>query len=147
MIHVQMLQDAGFRAARTVELLSFELPHAVHGIAVIPTTVQAYPHHAAGYLRNTAARFKFAGAWNLLHWTSIWPAFAEVLLARAAAAGGVFHLWGHSWEIEETGQWEALDRILAAMAQYKACASFMTNMELCSDVGKSNSSPRPTLMS
>ena len=36
----------------------------------------------------------------------------ERVLAYAVARGGVFHLWGHSWELEAYGLWGALDRFL-----------------------------------
>ncbi len=132
-IHLRMLRDAGFTAARTVELLSLKPPRAAHGIAIIPTTIQAYPHRAASYLRNAAKRFSIGALRNLLlggHAES-WPVFASLLLQRAMRLRGVFHLWGHSWEIEETGQWQALDRTLAAMSEYGGTAHSVTNSELC----------------
>jgi peptidoglycan-N-acetylglucosamine deacetylase len=64
-----------------------------------------------------------------------WVSAATAVLASAAKSGGVFHLWGHSWEIEEAGQWSALDEILAGMAAYRKDASCLTNAELC-DYGK-----------
>jgi peptidoglycan-N-acetylglucosamine deacetylase len=148
-IHFRMLRDAGFGAARTVELLSFEPPRTRDGIAVIPTTMQAYPHHTAAYLRNAAKRFSVEAVWNLIRGgsTKPWHEFAGVLLKRAADCGGVFHLWGHSWEIEETGQWQALEQTLAAISQYRQCASFVTNLELCRHVGKAEDNPRPALVS
>src|SRR5262249_3128027 len=36
----------------------------------------------------------------------------EDLLRFAARRGGVFHLWGHSWELEAHGLWDVLDRFL-----------------------------------
>ena len=147
-IHFRMLRDAGFVAARTVELLSFERPRTTHGIAVIPTTIQAYPHRT-GYLRNAVKRFSVEALSNLLHGgrRKSWPAFAGVLLKRAADLNGVFHLWGHSWEIEETGQWQALDQTFAAISEYRQYASFVTNLELCGDVGKAAENPRSALVS
>ena len=148
-IHFRMLRDAEFRAVRTVELLSFERPRTTGGIAVIPTTIQAYPNRTTAYLRNAAKRFSLLAVWNLLRGgnTQNWPEFARVLLKRAADCGGVFHLWGHSWEIEEAGQWRALEQTLAAISQYRQCAGFVTNLELCNDGGKAEDNPRPALVS
>jgi len=148
-IHVRMLRDAGFTAARTVELLSLKPPHAAHGIAIIPTTIQAYPHRAACYLRNAAKRLSIAALQNLFlgRRAESWPAFASLLLQRAVSLGGVFHVWGHSWEIEEAGQWQALDQTLAAMSECRKYASFVTNTELCHDVEKPEGDPRPALLS
>jgi peptidoglycan-N-acetylglucosamine deacetylase len=148
-IHFRMLRDAGFAGARTVELLSFARPRTRDGVAVIPTTIQAYPRRTTSYLRNALKRFSVEAVWNLLRGgsTKNWPEFAAVLLQRAAGGGGVFHLWGHSWEIEEAGQWQALERTLQAISQYRRCASFVTNLELCSHVGKAEDNPRPALVS
>src|SRR6266566_1631364 len=148
-IHFRMLREAGFVGARTVKLLSLERPCAIDEIAVIPTTIQAYPHTAVSYLRNAAKRFSVGAVWNLLQGgsTTGWSALAGELLERAAYIGGVFHLWGHSWEIEENGQWRVLDETLAAISKYSKCASLLTNTELCSDVGKTGNNPRPALVS
>ncbi|MEO6772570.1 MAG: hypothetical protein ABI467_06045, partial [Kofleriaceae bacterium] len=37
----------------------------------------------------------------------------RTLLDRAVAAGGVFHVWGHAWELEEHGLWGELEAFLA----------------------------------
>jgi len=128
-IHLEMLRDAGFLAARTVELLSFERPHRKHGIALIPTTIQAYSHRTVSYLQNAAKRLSIRGFTNLLLSgpTKLWPELAYRLLERAASNGGVFHLWGHSWEIEEKGQWDSLDQILSILVAYKNRALLTTN--------------------
>ena len=36
------------------------------------------------------------------------------LLEQAAAQEGVFHLWGHSWEVEQYQMWDELEAILKA---------------------------------
>jgi len=41
-----------------------------------------------------------------------WLPWAESWLEAAQAQGGIFHLWGHSWEIEQYGQWAALEALL-----------------------------------
>jgi peptidoglycan/xylan/chitin deacetylase (PgdA/CDA1 family) len=131
--HVEMLAEAGFTGARTVELLSFSRPRAERGIAIMPTTLQACPHPAFTYVRNAAKRFRFKALLSLLlrsHGTD-WSATAVALLDHAQESGGVFHLWGHSWEIEEYQQWRALDRVFAAMAAAGRPALCVTNSELC----------------
>ncbi|HVS88351.1 MAG TPA: glycosyltransferase [Candidatus Acidoferrum sp.] len=133
--HVEMLAEAGFTGARTVELLSFNRPRAERGIAIMPTTLQACPNPTFTYVRNAAKRFRFKALWSLLlhsHGTD-WAATAVALLDHAQQSGGVFHLWGHSWEIEEYQQWRALDRVLAALAEYNRPATYVANSELCAN--------------
>jgi peptidoglycan/xylan/chitin deacetylase (PgdA/CDA1 family) len=132
--HIHMLAEAGFTAARTVELLSLERPYTKWGISMIPTTAQAHRQPTRSYLRNAVKRFRLKTLWSFLvhdnHGTD-WAAMAISLLRRAKESGGVFHLWGHSWEIEENQQWPALERVLAAMAEASQFAPCATNAELC----------------
>jgi glycosyltransferase involved in cell wall biosynthesis/peptidoglycan/xylan/chitin deacetylase (PgdA/CDA1 family) len=133
--HIEMLNETGFTGARTVELLSFNRPRAERGIAIMPTTLQACPNPMFTYVRNAVKRFRFKALWNLLlhrHGTD-WAATALALLDHAQESGGVFHLWGHSWEIEEYQQWQALDRVFAAMAEYNGPATCVANSELCAN--------------
>jgi peptidoglycan/xylan/chitin deacetylase (PgdA/CDA1 family) len=132
-VHLRMVRDAGFSGARTVELLSLQRPRIVSGISLIPTTIQAHPHRAGAYFRNALKRFGFGTLRTLLRGRHAknWPEFARVLLQRAETGGGVFHLWGHSWEIEEMGQWHALSQTLARLSKYARTASCIANSELC----------------
>jgi len=40
-----------------------------------------------------------------------WLPFAYEMATKAATEGGVFHLWGHSWEIEKEDQWKKLEKL------------------------------------
>ena len=130
--HLDMVGHAGYSAVRTAELLSLDHPRAHNGIVIIPTTVQAYPHSSATYLRNAAKRLRYEALRNLIQHSpgSDWSSGAISLLNFARATGGVFHLWGHSWEIEEYNQWGAFERVLAAMAEASGSAACLTNSEL-----------------
>lgn len=73
------------------------------------TTVHAYPHHSglikklrlAGYNPFKAARYRD------------WGRLAADAFDRCLAEGGVFHLWGHSWEIDRHGDWDRLAKVFA----------------------------------
>ena len=56
----------------------------------------------------------------------------DQFIDRTIARGGVFQLWGHSWELEDHQQWEHLDRVLALLAEHAAAGrvQLMTNGEL-----------------
>jgi len=134
-VHLKMLGDAGYTSVRTVELLSLAHPRPHNGLVIIPTTLQAYPHSSVAYLRNAIKRFRYVALRNLFYHGSgsDWASAAISLLHYAQTTGGVFHLWGHSWEIEDSQQWEALDRVLAAMAEVRRCTPCVTNSELRDD--------------
>jgi len=128
--HVAMVQANGFQYARTTMNLCFEsgqLPFEM------PTTCQFYPHPRSVYLRN----FAKAGNWSrrhaglrlvLLH--SNWIERLYALFDHACQHEGVFHLWGHTKDIEILDAWPELDRFLAHAASRTAPQERMTNEQL-----------------
>jgi hypothetical protein len=102
----------------------------------MPTTLHAYPHPPLAYVRNAAKR---AAASNLLRYLlhgggRDWTRLAEPLLRRVATRGGVFHLWGHSWDIDQTAGWRRLNDVLKMMADHAKQAPCLTNGEICQQV-------------
>lgn len=103
--HAQMVREQGFRLARTVER------HAtVPGPAMeMPTTVNAYRHlvDMPAMLRLSDRDVRLA-----TRLFANWDDLAIHLFDRVVERGGVFHLWGHSWEVEARGDWDRLERVL-----------------------------------
>jgi len=130
---LQLVRKAGYQAARTVELLSTANPRRIDGLCVIPTTVQVFPHGPYAYAKNVLKRFSPLA----VHWpgrsllSHDWAALAKDLFLQTMERGGVFHLWGHSWEIQEQGQWENLEKVLMTMRQCRENLKSVTNSELC----------------
>ena len=60
-----------------------------------------------------------------------WTRLVRPLLSHALERGGVFHLWGHSWELEQTGQWQRLEEVLRFLGQFTSRARALTNGEVC----------------
>jgi hypothetical protein len=131
--HLAMARKAGYRGFRTVELLSLDFPRPTAGIALLPTTIQAYPHDLLALARNVIKRAAFDNLWRFVAHgrSSDWPALAGSLLRRAIKCGGVFHLWGHSWELQETGQWQRLDEVLRFAGEFVSQAPALTNGQVC----------------
>ena len=130
---LMQIRAAGFSAVRTVEMISVAKPTLRDGLLVMPTSLQAHPHTPAVYLRNVLKR----RGRNL--WLYIangrepnWANLAERLLRTALARDGVFHLWGHSWEIEESKQWERLEDVLKMMSELRKEAACVTNSQVVS---------------
>jgi len=130
---LQLVRQAGYEAARTVEFLSTANPRRIDGLCVIPTTVQVFPHSPYAYAKNVLKRFSSP----ILHRppTSLlsrdWAALARDLFLQTMESGGVFHLWGHSWEIEEHDQWENLEQFLMTTRPWCEQLKGVTNSELC----------------
>ncbi|WP_084806431.1 polysaccharide deacetylase family protein [Bradyrhizobium sp. NAS80.1] len=126
---LEMIRRASFIGPRTVELGSLDLPRGRAGLALMPTTVQAYPHGLAAFARNAIKRRTFANLWRFVAFgrTTDWPELARRLLHQALDSGGVFHLWGHSWELDEADQWTRLDEVLQMMREIAGNAPSLEN--------------------
>ncbi|NOJ43328.1 polysaccharide deacetylase family protein [Bradyrhizobium australiense] len=127
--HLKMIRRAGFVGLRTVELGSLDFPRRRAGLALMPTTVQAYPHGLAAFARNAVKRMAFANLWRFVARgrSGDWPQLARSLLGQALESGGVFHLWGHSWELQDGDQWRRLDDVLQFMRDVAGDALILTN--------------------
>jgi hypothetical protein len=90
------------------------------------TTVHAYRHLVDG-----PAALRLAGG-NLpkarqMFWN--WDVFAMTMFDQVLTSGGIFHLWGHSWEIEQNSDWERLERVLSYIAN-RPDVKYVDNGEL-----------------
>jgi peptidoglycan-N-acetylglucosamine deacetylase len=130
---LQLVRQAGYQVARTVELLSTAIPRCINGLCVIPTTIQVFPHGPYDYAKNTLKRFSApVRLWcGRLLLSRDWLTLAKDMFLQTMASGGVFHLWGHSWEIEEQGQWENLESFLMTVCQWRGELKGATNSDLC----------------
>ena len=50
---------------------------------------------------------------------------------RTLRVGGVFHLWGHSWELDQADLWDGLEDVLKMMGDVRGQAPCLTNGRLC----------------
>jgi hypothetical protein len=77
---------------------------------------------------------RVVGRTRALFYRRDWRELTLHLLQRTLSRGGVFHLWGYSWEIEQKRQWKRLEE-LRVMAANKCRLTVVTNSELGSYVG------------
>jgi hypothetical protein len=131
--HLGMIRNAGYLGLRSCELVSLDFPRRRAGLLLMPTTLQAYPHHPFAFARNAIRRTAFGNLWRfVIHGRSTeWPTLAQSLLLHALDYGGVFHLWGHSRELQETHQWQRLDELLRFMSWFVNQALPLTNGQIC----------------
>jgi len=138
---VELVKEAGFRGARTTllgKLKPFTDPF------VLPTTLQVYPMP----FRKLGAHGYWWG--KLLHPfkerspalralgvpLTVFRSFEALACATfdiARTQGGVFHLWGHSWEIDKYNMWQPLERVLNYISNKKGC-QYVTNAEVIRSV-------------
>ncbi|PYX60239.1 MAG: hypothetical protein DMG76_03215 [Acidobacteria bacterium] len=106
------LKRAGYKGARTTRMLSCSPDFSPFAM---PVTLQAYPLSRNAYLRNLL-RMPQIRRWRLYasegHNCSDWVQLAKQLFDRVLRSGGVWHLYGHSWEIESLGLWGKVKEVL-----------------------------------
>lgn len=118
--HLTQCAKAGFAGVRSVEAWSTQEPKRVGRVAVLPTTVQALSVPKRNHARNLAKRLSVSG---LLNWARFgrggtWEVVTDRILSHVSSHGGVLHLWGHSWEVDDHGQWDALERVLSRLGEF-----------------------------
>jgi len=126
--HVKLVRAAGFSVARTTQRFAISLPTDP---LQMPTTVHAYRHLA----NNNAlklAKCRPLLAFNLVR---CWDRMAELLFDQVLASNGVFHLWGHSWEVDRHKDWRRLERVLAYVGR-RPGVRYVTNSALVDKDGR-----------
>jgi peptidoglycan/xylan/chitin deacetylase (PgdA/CDA1 family) len=126
---IRQVKKAGYAGARTTRMLSVTaefLPFEM------PTTVQAYPHPRVGYLRNLGRAGNITGLFKYVTELSrfeSWVDLGKRLFSEVLEHGGVWHLYGHSWEIDELRIWDDLREIFDYVSHRKG-VSYVTNGQL-----------------
>ncbi len=134
----QMAIETGYRGARTTEMLRFTVddPYAM------PTSLQVYPFP----LRHVWTRLRHA--WDPFPWHrrygktlrsmrlslgahTSWLSLAVSLFRHAMQTRQpVFHLWGHSAEIEKFGMWKDLEQFLHHVKESDTSPTYVPNSGL-----------------
>ena len=125
------VRESGFRFARTTHLLQTRIPNLLSA----PTSLQLYPHLRLTYFRNLTRRTNLNGIARYvlsLHLQTDLMKLTELLLDEISTNGGMFHLWGHSWEIEEKGLWQMTENVMRMLADRKDLHK-LTNGDLISN--------------
>jgi peptidoglycan-N-acetylglucosamine deacetylase len=110
---VSAVKEAGFIGARTTSMLSCDLAFDPFRM---PTSVQAYPHSRLDYMRNLSRVVDWRRTWvyaTHVRYASNWVALAKILFDSVLRDGGLWHIYGHSWEVEEYDLWDDLREVLA----------------------------------
>ncbi len=134
----EMSQKAGFVGARTVKMFQINKPH---DFFECDTTWHVYPfpfrkkdathlHGPRVILQPLRRAYKYIFRYHLpLNSFFSWFNLTKNLFDYSLKNGEVFHLWGHSWEIEKYGMWQGLEKFFKYIKNYKDI-KVMTNWEM-----------------
>lgn len=132
-----LVRESGFQYGRTTEDMHdgpsadpFQMPVSLH----------FYPRRrvdvARSFVREERRRL---GEWR---WPRRLPTFLaavtkvdfearfRALVDRVCERGGVFHMWGHSWEIDRFNGWALLDSVLRYAAERVPAEARVSNAEI-----------------
>lgn len=134
----EMVKLSGYRGARIVspDFCEASILHEFH----LPTTIQACMHtkDITKKLNSIPSNHQSLSQHFLTYMNTFtlneineysWFEIAAFIYAEVKAKDGVFHLWGHSWEIEQQNLWEELEKFFQLITKDKK-TSFLTNGEL-----------------
>jgi peptidoglycan-N-acetylglucosamine deacetylase len=122
---IQAVKLAGFSYARTVENLCFDLGESAWKM---PTSFQFYPHSAYVFLKNSL-KYPKISKMNIvkMRWSEKdFLCFMEKQLILASHQQSVFHIWGHSWELDEFHLWDKLEMFFKLLADFPIQALTLT---------------------
>lgn len=125
---IDLLKEAGFLFGRTTRLFHTTLSTDQN---LLDTSVQVYDHSSliltAHCLKNN---FLFPIVQNCFFYkgNKSFSKLAESIMDTIMITGGVFHLWGHSWEIEEYGLWKELEMLLKIIS-FNQQIKYLNNTE------------------
>jgi peptidoglycan-N-acetylglucosamine deacetylase len=122
-LHVQLVKAAGFRYARTVARYTFDLTDPYQA----GTSLHVYNHRFGRDLWRIPyfVRFRPITAWRCLKWQELGREMFDHVLEK----GGVFHVWGHSWEIDDHNDWDSLNSFFGYVSG-RPEVKYATNGEL-----------------
>lgn len=120
----EVVKEAGFFGARSSQKTLGTIPSDPF---TLPVTTMIYrsPFGIFEKLALPLMREKLTNA--------EWEARARTKFEAVRAVGGVFHLWGHSWEIDQLALWTSLESFLKEIA-HQPDAQHLTNGELAQSI-------------
>ncbi len=110
------VQQSGFLGARTTRMFSQSLQF---GRFEMPTSLQAFPHPPLNYLKNLGKRRDLPGLaryFSKYAKCKSWVDMGKIMFDDVLRDGGIWHLYGHSWELEELGLWDQLQELFSYVA-------------------------------
>jgi peptidoglycan-N-acetylglucosamine deacetylase len=120
--------EAGYKLARTTACFRIDSDFDRFRM---PVSFQFFPHSRVEYTIQSIRERNVEGLrnWATLCRLESHPVrLLERLLEHILAHGGLLHIWGHSWEIEERHLWADLEDSLRCIANARE-ASYLTNAQ------------------
>ena len=123
-----LVAHSGYRLARTTAAFRTSLAFDPYRM---PVSLHFTRHSNKVLIRHALKDGNLRG---LFDWWRRWQCetdpflLAELMFEDVCNRGGVFHIWGHSWEIETLGLWDTMERLLKRIAA-RPGVCYLTNKQ------------------
>lgn len=131
----KIIKKTGYLLARTTTSFYADLGKNRY---FMPVSFQFYPHNIFTHLRHG---FKEKNFYGILRWLVRFKGqtnlsnLAELFFEEIENKGGVFHIWGHSWEIDKYSLWSELEDVFKLISNKKGI-KYLTNYQALSSIKK-----------
>jgi peptidoglycan-N-acetylglucosamine deacetylase len=119
---------AGYALARTT--ISLRIEDRFDQFCM-PVTLQFFQHSRTTQIKHALKDMNLKGIINYIRLckmetdlNNLSDIFFDYVLTR----GGIFHIWGHSWEIEKFGLWDSLEGLFKGISKHKD-VNYLTNLQ------------------
>lgn len=135
---INFVKQAGFIGARTARLLIRRIKDPFK----LGTTVYAKELWLAPYMKHSVTSLDLSLFCFMLKNSLFfkgWDRIATETFDFVIKNGGIWHLWGHSWEIEDNNEWGRLEEVLHKISTLSQEALKVDNSQLikiCSHRGQ-----------
>ena len=126
---MNIVKEAGFIGARTVMLLTRSIKDPFKMATMIDVGHWWFTHYI---LHSLASRDPHLSLFMLKNnlFSKGWEKIALETLRFVVDNGGIWHLWGHSWEVEENKDWAKLEGIFHILGSLSKDIKRMDNSQL-----------------
>lgn len=116
---VRLLKPEGFLGMRTTDAFFTNIRRTA---PLMPVTLHAFPHLKKIHMKHAIKYGNWDGFMRYmfrLKCAKDWKELACRLFDIVLKEGGVWHLWGHSWEMEELRLWSDVREVLEYVSRRK----------------------------
>ncbi len=126
---IQLVHNSGFLFCRSTAYFRSQLDI---NQSLMHTAVQAYNHKSISLFKNCIKRINLAPIIKnsfFIPYNSNFRKLAKRIIIQTSKSKGIFHIWGHSWEIEEYDLWNELEETFKIL-KGETDALYLSNTQL-----------------
>ena len=123
------MKHTRYEGARTTHMFRQRLDFSPFRM---PKNLRGYPNTKMQYTKNLVRGRNTRGLFDYVTrfvWWDRWVSLGKILFDQVLKEGGVWHLYGHSWQVEEMSLWDKLKEILDYVCEREG-VRYVTNAEV-----------------